>query len=88
MDTPPTRDEWLLDWQMRGGHTPAETIAWASWVADSEDELTVFALAPVVNVHLVGTHEFWSYSAAATMRMSKSFWGREKGCVRGMRINS
>jgi hypothetical protein len=48
----------------------------------------VFALAPVMNVHLVGTHEFWSYSAAAMMRMSKSSWGREKGCVLGMRINS
>jgi hypothetical protein len=38
MDAPPTRDEWLIVCQMRGGHTTAETIAWASWVADYEDE--------------------------------------------------
>ena len=38
MDAPPSRDEWFIDCEMRGGHTPAETIAWASWTADYEDE--------------------------------------------------
>jgi hypothetical protein len=26
MDAPPTREQWLVDGQMRGGHTPAETM--------------------------------------------------------------
>jgi hypothetical protein len=35
---PPTRTAWRIDGEMRGGHTPAETLAWASWVGDYEDE--------------------------------------------------
>ncbi len=38
MVAPPSRDEWLIDCEMRGGHAPAETIVWASWTADYEDE--------------------------------------------------
>jgi hypothetical protein len=36
MDAPPSRTEWALEGELRG-HTPAETIAWASWTADFED---------------------------------------------------
>ena len=39
MKAPPTREQWLIDGEMRGGHMPAETLAWASWVGDYEDEL-------------------------------------------------
>ena len=35
---PPSRLEWLIDSHLRG-HTPAETIAYASWKADYADEL-------------------------------------------------
>ena len=33
-----SRTAWRIDGEMRGGHSVAETIAWASWTADFEDE--------------------------------------------------
>jgi hypothetical protein len=38
MDRPPTPAEWRIDGELRGGHKPSETIAWASAWADYEDE--------------------------------------------------
>jgi hypothetical protein len=34
---PPTREEWALDGLTRGGHTPAEVLAWSEWVDEFED---------------------------------------------------
>jgi hypothetical protein len=38
VERPPTEAEWTLDGFNRGGHTVAETLAYASWCADWEDE--------------------------------------------------
>jgi hypothetical protein len=35
---PPTPVQWRIDSEMRGGHSVAEVLAWASWVGDWEDE--------------------------------------------------
>jgi hypothetical protein len=39
MKRPPSPDEWFLDGLARGGHTPQETLDYASRVADYEDGL-------------------------------------------------
>jgi hypothetical protein len=44
---PPSRTEWALDAELNGGHSVAETIAWASWVADFEDEQVQRRALPV-----------------------------------------
>jgi hypothetical protein len=36
---PPSRAQWRIDGEIRNGHSVAETLEWASWVGDYEDEL-------------------------------------------------
>jgi hypothetical protein len=38
MDAPPSRLEWALEGELRG-HTVQETLAYADWVSDYDDEL-------------------------------------------------
>lgn len=50
---------------MRGGHTPAETIAWASWAADYEDKFT--EVDAMVTVEFNEADSAWrSYCQACT----------------------
>jgi hypothetical protein len=37
MDAPPTREQWLIEAEMRG-HTSGAVIAYLDWCADWEDE--------------------------------------------------
>ena len=47
VDRPPSQLEWVIDGLEHGGHTVAETIAWASWTADYADEVAQQRAAPV-----------------------------------------
>jgi hypothetical protein len=37
VDRPPSATQWRLESELVG-HSEAETVAWASWVGDFEDE--------------------------------------------------
>jgi len=41
---PPTREAWLIDGELRGGHTLAETLAYLDWASDYEDQVSRHAL--------------------------------------------
>ena len=46
MDAPPSRTRWALEGELRG-RSPLETILWASWTADYEDEVAARRSLPV-----------------------------------------
>jgi hypothetical protein len=47
MERPPSPTWWLLDGLTNGGHTVGETLAYASWQADYEDEQTAVRALPM-----------------------------------------
>jgi hypothetical protein len=53
---PPSSTEWLLDGLQRGGHSVAETIAFAAWHGDYDDEQATLRVMPA-DVILAGPVE-------------------------------
>ena len=47
MHAPPSPTAWRIDGELRGGHSIAETLLWAAWVGDYEDEQNARRALPV-----------------------------------------